>query len=310
MLSTDGTAHVHAYVADDDAQPRARRMRARAFAAAGIAAELAHARRRRGGLGRGVEGALPRRALRRAHRRRAVVAHVRRRCRATSCSRSIPAWRSAPASTRRRACASRRSSATSRPGTRVLDAGCGSGILAIAAAKLGAREVLRRRRRSELRARHARERGANGSSASCAPRQAASATRGRSRRPLRGFDVVVANIIARVIIELAQPLVDALAPLGPAHRLRRHRRARAGGARRARRGRRAHRDRARDGRLALHRGGARMSADSTSSPARSPPTRRRSKARSPIVSRRCCACARATRSCCSTAAARTCACAR
>ena len=37
---------------------------------------------------------------------------------------------------------------------------------------------------------------------------------GRSTGQLHAFDVVVANIIAGAIIEMAQPLVDALAPDG------------------------------------------------------------------------------------------------
>jgi ribosomal protein L11 methyltransferase len=102
-----------------------------------------------------------------------------------------------------------------RPGAAVLDVGCGSGILSIAAAKLGARVVLAvdvdpncvRVTDENARANAVERivRAAVGSAGDAWP--FASAALGAS-------DVVVANIIARVIIELAQPLVDALAPGG------------------------------------------------------------------------------------------------
>ena len=55
-------------------------------------------------------------------------------------SSSIPAARSGPARTRRRASASSCSSSSSRPG--LVDLGCGSGVLAVAAAKLGFAPVI------------------------------------------------------------------------------------------------------------------------------------------------------------------------
>ncbi len=101
-----------------------------------------------------------------------------------------------------------------RPGMRVLDAGCGSGILSLAAAKLGARAVLAvdidpdcvRVTDENARANGVERivRAAQGSLGGAWPFDAQAAA----------FDVVVANIIARAIVELAAPLVEALAPGG------------------------------------------------------------------------------------------------
>ena len=101
-----------------------------------------------------------------------------------------------------------------RPGVRALDVGCGSGILSIAAAKLGAREVLAvdvdpdcvRVTRENARANGVEGivRAGGGSVGDGWPFEARAA----------GFDVVVANIIARVIIDLAPDLAGALAPGG------------------------------------------------------------------------------------------------
>ena len=101
-----------------------------------------------------------------------------------------------------------------RRGTRVLDIGCGSGILAIAAAKLGAREV----RAVDVDpncVRVTRENTAANAVMDIVCAEVGSAGDAWPfAAPAAGFDVVVANIIARVIIELASPLVAALAPSG------------------------------------------------------------------------------------------------
>ncbi len=113
-----------------------------------------------------------------------------------------------------------------RPGARVLDAGCGSGILSLAAARLGATDVLavdvdpdcvrvtrENAAKNDLAAVIRAEQGSLGDAWPFATPADAS------------FDVVVANIIARVIVEMAQPLVRALKAGRHADRLRRHRRA-------------------------------------------------------------------------------------
>jgi ribosomal protein L11 methyltransferase len=102
-----------------------------------------------------------------------------------------------------------------RPGARVLDVGCGSGILSLAAAKLGAREV----RAVDVDANCVRVTSDNAAlnDVSSIVRAAAGSAGDAwpfDDDPPAAFDVVVANIIARVIIDLAAPLVDALAPGG------------------------------------------------------------------------------------------------
>lgn len=104
---------------------------------------------------------------------------------------------------------------TVQPGDRVLDAGCGSGILAIAAAKLGARAVLA----VDIDENCVRVTGEN-----AAHNEVDGAVQARTGSPgdswpfdepaSQAFEVVVANIIASVIIEQAPALVDALTPGG------------------------------------------------------------------------------------------------
>jgi ribosomal protein L11 methyltransferase len=102
-----------------------------------------------------------------------------------------------------------------RPGARVLDAGCGSGILSLAAAGLGAPEVLAldidencvrvTRENAAANALDGVVRAERGSLGDAWPEAAGAPG---------VFDVIVANIIARVIVELAPHFARALAPGG------------------------------------------------------------------------------------------------
>jgi ribosomal protein L11 methyltransferase len=98
---------------------------------------------------------------------------------------------------------------------RVLDAGCGSGILSIVAAKLGARAVAALDI-DDVCVRVTRENArANGVEAAVRAQQGSLGDAWPFDAPSTGgFDVVVANIIARVIVEMAPALVEALADGG------------------------------------------------------------------------------------------------
>ena len=99
-------------------------------------------------------------------------------------------------------------------GVRVLDVGCGSGILGIAALKLGAREVYA----VDVDANCVRVTHENAAMNSVGGvLHVGIGSMGASWPfdvPAAGFDVVVANIIARIIIEMADALVAAVAPAG------------------------------------------------------------------------------------------------
>jgi ribosomal protein L11 methyltransferase len=105
---------------------------------------------------------------------------------------------------------------TVRPGSRVLDLGTGSGILAIGAARLGAYYVLALDT-DAIAIRVATENVmANGVAhtvevalGSLGPRWPFNAP-----DPTASFDLAVANIVASVILELAPDLVSALTPGG------------------------------------------------------------------------------------------------
>jgi ribosomal protein L11 methyltransferase len=95
-----------------------------------------------------------------------------------------------------------------RGAARVIDVGCGSGILAIAAAKLGAGELL----------------GVDTDPIAVEATTANARLNGQTRRirVRRGsvpsgegpFDVVLANLIASLLVQLAEPLHDELVPGG------------------------------------------------------------------------------------------------
>ena len=96
-----------------------------------------------------------------------------------------------------------------RPGVTVLDVGTGSGILALASARLGAASVLAVETDAVAVAAARENIALNGLAHIIAVEQRSIPLPGRRR-----FDVVVANIIACVIAELAAHLADALRPGG------------------------------------------------------------------------------------------------
>ena len=97
------------------------------------------------------------------------------------------------------------------PGDRVLDFGCGSGILSIAAAKLGAARVVG----FEIDAAAVRSALANVEMNGVADRvETVRGTLPSPKAAARSFDLALANISARVITDSAAHLADCLAPGG------------------------------------------------------------------------------------------------
>ena len=94
---------------------------------------------------------------------------------------------------------------TLRPGTRVLDYGCGSGILAIAAAKLGATQV----DAVDIDPQAVETARANASANGVLMRAMLSEAFERSQ-----YDLVVSNILAQPLIGLAPLLAASAAPGG------------------------------------------------------------------------------------------------
>lgn len=97
-------------------------------------------------------------------------------------------------------------------GARVLDYGCGSGLLAIAALKLGAAEAVavdRDPQALDATRDNARTNAVDERLIVCSPEQLAAWDQGPA-----AFDVVVANILAAPLIELAPALIDATATNG------------------------------------------------------------------------------------------------
>jgi ribosomal protein L11 methyltransferase len=98
---------------------------------------------------------------------------------------------------------------TVQPGDTVLDVGTGSGILAIAALKLGAKHVDAVDVET-VAVRATEENAARNGVADSIDVRLGSVGPGEPFQ--RQYDVVFANIIARILIELAEPLVDGTKP--------------------------------------------------------------------------------------------------
>jgi len=95
-------------------------------------------------------------------------------------------------------------------GAQVLDVGCGSGILAIAAAFLGAKSVLGVDTDPLAVETTLRNAGLNGLGSKIKARQGSVPL---AAEPI-GFDVVLANLVASLLIDLAQPLANSVNPGG------------------------------------------------------------------------------------------------
>ena len=95
-------------------------------------------------------------------------------------------------------------------GLRVLDFGCGSGILAIAALKLGAAEAVG----IDIDPQALTATMRNAERNDVADRLRVAGNDAMSPHLARPFDLVIANILAKPLIELAPVLTDALVPGG------------------------------------------------------------------------------------------------
>ena len=141
-----------------------------------------------------------------------------------SCWNSTPAWPLAQACIPQRACAWNRCERYTRPGCTCSNMGTGSGILALAAAKLGAASVYCIDNSSVA----VESATANVAANSLSDRITVALgilDEAEATRMAGQYDLVLANIIARVIGSIASYLAQVLAPGGSAHRQRHHRRA-------------------------------------------------------------------------------------
>ena len=97
------------------------------------------------------------------------------------------------------------------PGDRVLDLGCGSGVLSIAAAKLGAAGVVG----FEIDSTAVKSARANVEANGAGDRvEIVHGTLPSAKAPAGGFDLALANISARVVTDMAERIADCLAPGG------------------------------------------------------------------------------------------------